>query len=176
MEFSFHYCTLLIHFLCLLLFINSCAFLLGHFVSMVLRPFVLLFFHRLQFLSNLAQYSLLYFLSNHPNNFLAMNHPGNSPLLNIPFSFSCFLISSISYWYSFSYSSIASLAFSRFSLPMYLILPWIPSIVPDTCLFLVSSAYSGFSLPSIPLLPQLWLELVASFSAPLPALHIFIFY
>ena len=85
-------------------------------VSMVLYPLILPPFHRLQFLSNLAQYSPLYLLSDYPNSFLAMNHSGNSPLLNIPSSFSCFLMSSISCQYSFSYSSIASLAFSKFSL------------------------------------------------------------
>ena len=85
-------------------------------VSMVLCPLVLSSFHCLQFLSNLAQYSSSYLLSNHPNNFFAMNCPGNSPLLNVPSSFSCFLTSSISHWYSFLYSSIASLAFPKFSL------------------------------------------------------------
>ena len=86
-------------------------------ISMVLHPLVLPPFHCLQFLSNLAQYSSSYLLSDHPNSFLAMNHPGNSPLLNVPSSFSCFLTSSISHQYSFSYSSIASFVFSRFSLP-----------------------------------------------------------
>ena len=89
-------------------------------VSMVLHPLVLPPSHHLQFLSNLAQYSSSYLLSNYPNNFLAMNCPDNSPLLNIPFSFSCFLTFSISRRYSFSYSSIASLAFSRFSLPSHI--------------------------------------------------------
>ena len=93
---------------------DSSSFLI---VSMVLCPLVLPPFHHLQFLSNLAQYSSSYLLSDHPNNFLAVNRPGNSPLLNVPSSFSCFLTSSISRWYSFSYSSIASLAFPKFSLP-----------------------------------------------------------
>ena len=86
-------------------------------VSIVLCSLVLFPFHCLQFLSNLAQYSLSYLLSDYPNSFLAVNRPGNSPLLNILSSFSCFLTSSISHQYSFSYSSITSLAFSRFSLP-----------------------------------------------------------
>ena len=86
-------------------------------VSIVLCPFFLLPFHCLQFLSNLPQYSLLYLLSDHPNNFLAMNRPSNSPLLNIPSSFSCLLTSSMSLLYSFLYSSIAFLAFSKFSSP-----------------------------------------------------------
>ena len=64
-------------------------------VSIVLHPLVLSPFHCTQFLSNLAQYSLSYLLSDYPNNFLAMNCPGNSPLLNIPSSFSCFLTSSV---------------------------------------------------------------------------------
>ena len=72
-------------------------------------------FHLFQFHSNLPQYSLLYLLSNHPNNFFAVNLPGSSPLLNILSSLSCLLISSISCWYSFSNSSTASFAFSKFS-------------------------------------------------------------
>ena len=86
-------------------------------VSIVFCPLVFPSFHLLQFLSNLAQYSLSYLFSDHPNNFFAVNHPGSSPLLNVPSSFSCCLISSISHRYSFSYSSTASFAFSRFSLP-----------------------------------------------------------
>ena len=86
-------------------------------VSMVLCSLVFSPFYCLQFLSSLAQYSSLYLLSNYPNNFLAMNHPSNSPLLKVPSSVSCLLMSSISCQYSFSYSSIASFAFSRFSLP-----------------------------------------------------------
>ena len=73
-------------------------------------------FHLFQFHSNLPQYSLSYLLSDHPNNFFAINLSGNSPLLNVPFSLSYFLISSISCQYSFSNSSIASFAFSKFSL------------------------------------------------------------
>ena len=74
-------------------------------------------FHLLQFLSNLFQYSWSYFLFVHPNNFFAVNLPSNSPLLNVHSSLSCFLTSSISHLYSFSNSSIASLAFPKFSLP-----------------------------------------------------------
>ena len=84
-------------------------------ISIVLCPLSLSPFHLLQFLSNLAQYSLSYLLSNHPNSFLAMNLSGNSSLWNVPSSFFCLLTSSMSLLYSLSYSSIASLAFSRFS-------------------------------------------------------------
>ena len=86
-------------------------------VSIVLHSLSLSPFHLLQFLSNLVQYSLLYLLSNHPNSFLTMNLPGNSPLQNVPSSFSCLLTSFMSLLYSLSYSSIVSLAFSRFSFP-----------------------------------------------------------
>ena len=88
------------------LIVSIILFFLGH------SPF-----HCLQFLSNLPQYSLLYFLSDHPNNFFAINLPGNSPLSNIPFSLSCQFTSSMSCQYSLSNSSIASFAFPRFSLP-----------------------------------------------------------
>ena len=74
-------------------------------------------FHLLQFLSSLPQYSWSYLLSVYPNNFFVMNLPINSSLLNILFSLFCFLMSSISYLYSFSNSSIVSLAFSKFSFP-----------------------------------------------------------
>ena len=91
--------------------IFSCSFFI---ISIVLCPLALPPFHLLQFLSNLAQYSLLYFLSDHPNNFLAINLPGNSPLLKVPSSLSCLLTSSISCWYSFSNSSTTSFALPRF--------------------------------------------------------------
>ena len=74
-------------------------------------------FHRLQFLSNLPQYSSSYFLSDHPNNFFTVNLPGNSSLSNIPFSLSCWFTSSIFYQYSLSNSLIVSFVFPRFSLP-----------------------------------------------------------
>ena len=74
-------------------------------------------FHHLQFLSNLPQYSLLYCLSNHPNSFFAVNHPGSSPLLNIPSSLSYHLTSSVSRQYSFSNSLTVPFAFSKFSIP-----------------------------------------------------------
>ena len=86
-------------------------------ISIILCPLFLPPFYLLQFLSNFSQYSLSYLLSNYPNNFLTMNLPGNSPLLNIPSSLSCLLMSSISLLYSFSNSSIASFAFSKFSFP-----------------------------------------------------------
>ena len=85
-------------------------------VSIVLYPFVCPSFHCFQFLSSLLQYSSLYHLSDYPNSFFAVNHPGSSPLLNVPSSLSCHLISSMSRWYSFLYSLNASFAFSRFSL------------------------------------------------------------
>ena len=74
-------------------------------------------FHLFQFFSNFPQYSWLYLLSIHPNNFFAVNLPGNSPLLNVSFSLSYFFIFSIFHLYPFSNSSIASLAFAKFSLP-----------------------------------------------------------
>ena len=73
-------------------------------------------FHHLQFLSSLLQYSWSYFLSDHPNSFLAINLPGNSSLLNIPFLCSCLATSSMSHRYSFSNSLIASFVFFKFSL------------------------------------------------------------
>ena len=86
-------------------------------VSIVHHPLVLPPFHLLQFLSNLVQYSSSYLLSNHSNSFLAVNLPGNSLLQNMPSFFFCLLTSSMSLLYFFSYSSIASFAFSRFSFP-----------------------------------------------------------
>ena len=86
-------------------------------VSIILCSLVLSPFHLLQFLSNLAQYSLSYLLSNHPNSFLAVNLPSNSLLQNVSFSFFYLLTSSISLLYSFSYSLTASFAFFRFSSP-----------------------------------------------------------
>ena len=86
-------------------------------VFIVFCLFALFSFHHLEFLSNLAQYSLPYLLSDQPNNFLAVNHSGSSPLLNILSFFFCLLMSSISYQYSFLNSSTASFAFSRFSIP-----------------------------------------------------------
>ena len=86
-------------------------------VSIVLHFLVCPSFHCFQFLSSLPQYSLSYHLSDHPNSFFTVNCPGSSPLLNIPSSLSCHLMSSMSLLYFFSYSSIASFAFSRFSFP-----------------------------------------------------------
>ena len=81
-------------------------------VCLLFPPFYLFQFH-----SNLPQYSLSYLLSNHPNNFFAVNPPGSSSLLNVPSSLSCLLISSISCQYSFSNSSTASFTFSKSSFP-----------------------------------------------------------
>ena len=86
-------------------------------VSIVLRSLICPPFHHFQFLSSLSQYSLSYCLSDHPDSFFAVNHSGSSPLLNVPSFLSCRLTSSMSCQYSFSYSSTASLVFSRFSLP-----------------------------------------------------------
>ena len=74
-------------------------------------------FHRLQFLSNLSQYSWLYRLSNHSYNIFAVNFPGNSSRWNVPSLHSCLATSSISHRYSFSNSLITSFVFSKFSLP-----------------------------------------------------------
>ena len=64
-------------------------------VCLLFSPFYLFQFH-----SNLPQYSLSYLLSNHPNNFFAINLPSSSSLLNILSSLSCLFISSISRQYS----------------------------------------------------------------------------
>ena len=77
----------------------------------------LLPFHRLQFLSNLPQYSWSYHLSDHSYSIFTVNFPSNSPRLNIVFSYSCHAISSMSHRYSFLNSLIASFAFFKFSLP-----------------------------------------------------------
>ena len=86
-------------------------------VSIVLCSLALLSFYLLQFLSNLTQYSLSYFLSDYPNNFLAVNLPGNSPLLKVPSFLSYLLMFSMSLLYSLSNSSITSFAFPKFSFP-----------------------------------------------------------
>ena len=94
----------------------SCSISFSSFiVSIVLCLLVLPPFYRLQFLSNLAQYFLLYLLSDHPNSFLTINLPGNSPLLNVPSSLFCFLTFFISCQYFFLNSSTASFVFSKFS-------------------------------------------------------------
>ena len=73
-------------------------------------------FYRLQFLSNLLQYSWSYRLSDYPYNIFIVNFPGNSPCLNVVSPCSCRATSSMSLQYSFSNSSITSFAFSKFSL------------------------------------------------------------
>ena len=85
-------------------------------VSIIFLSLGYLPFHCLQFLSSLPQYSWLYLLSNYPNNFLAINLPGNSPLLYTPSSCSCLSMSSMSCQYSFSNSLITSFAFFKFFL------------------------------------------------------------
>ena len=95
--------------------ISSSSFFI---ISIVLCSLFLPPFHLLQFFSNFAQYSLLHLLFDHPNNFLTVNLPGNSPLLNVPFSLSYLLTSSISLLYSFSNSSIASFAFPYHKWPL----------------------------------------------------------
>ena len=74
--------------------ISSCSFFI---VFIVLCPLALLPFYHLQFLSNLVQYFLLYFLSDQPNSFFVIDCPSSSPLLNVPTSLFCFLTSSISH-------------------------------------------------------------------------------
>ena len=107
-------------------------------ISIILYPLSLPPFYFLQFLSNLAQYSLLYLLSNYPNSFLTVNLPGNSPLWNVPSSFFCLLTSSMSLLYSLLYFSIVSLAFFRFSFP---------SQVPDSAVNpFYYTRYLSFSL------------------------------
>ena len=86
-------------------------------VSIVLCPLAFSSFHHLQFLSNLAQYSLSYLLSDQPNSFFAINCSGSSPLLNVPSFLFCLLISFISCQYFFLNSSTASFVFFRFSIP-----------------------------------------------------------
>ena len=98
-------------------FFCSISFCFFFIISIVFHSLALSPFYLLQFLSNLIQYFSSYFLSNYPNNFLAINLPGNSLLLKIPFSFSCLLTSSMSYWYSFSNFSTTSFVLSRFSFP-----------------------------------------------------------
>ena len=72
-------------------------------------------FHSYQFLSNFFKYSSSNFLSSHLYNILAVNFPGNLPLLKSLSStssiFSCFLI-----FVFLSKSANASSAFFRFSL------------------------------------------------------------
>jgi len=82
-------------------------------VFIVLYP---LTFQGLQLLSNLAQYL---FLSDHPNNFLAINLPDNYLFLNVSSLF-YFPIFSMSLLYSFLNSSIASFVLSRFSFPFHI--------------------------------------------------------
>ena len=74
-------------------------------------------FHCLQFVSILPQYSWSYLLSDHLYSVFAVNLSGSSLRWNVPSSHSCHATSSISRRYSFSNSSIASFAFSKFSLP-----------------------------------------------------------
>ena len=81
------------------------------FLSLTCSPF-----HHLQFLSNLPQYSSLYYLFDHPNSFFAVNHPSSFSLLNISSSLFCHLTSSMSHQYSFSNSSTAPFAFFKFSI------------------------------------------------------------
>ena len=146
-------------------------------VSIVLCPLVFPPFHLLQFFSNLAQYSSSYLLSDCPNNLFAVNHPGSSPLLNVPSSLSCRLTSSMSCQYSFSYSSTASFAFSRFSLSSqvsdsavnpfhhtrYLSFPRIRHLFR-----ILSTSHSSS--------PSITIGAGCSFSIPLLALCIYVFY
>ena len=112
-------------------------------------------FHYLQFLSNLFQYSWLYYLSNHLNNFLAMNLPGNSPLLNVPFLCFYFVTSFMSQRYFFLNSLIAFCVFSKFSLLFYVSDSTVNPFQHTKYLFfsltchlfnILSTSYSFFSL------------------------------
>ena len=96
-------------------FSSSISSFFSFIVSIILCSFALLSFHHLQFLSNLVQYSSLYLLSDQPNSFLAINYPGSFSLLNILSFLFYFLIFSIFCQYSFSNSSTAFFAFSKFS-------------------------------------------------------------
>ena len=107
LSFSVH--SLSSEFSCLISFSSSFI------ISIVLCSFALSSFHYLQFLSNLAQYSLSYILSNQPNSFFAINCSGSS-LLNVLSSLSYLLIFFISHQYFFLNSLITSFAFSRFSI------------------------------------------------------------
>ena len=97
-------------------FCFSASFSCSLIASSILLPLSHSPFYCLQFLFNISQYSWSYLLSDHPNSFLAINLPGNSPLLYILFSCSCLVTSSWSHRYSFSNSSIAFFAFFKFSL------------------------------------------------------------
>ena len=101
-----------VHFL-----ISSFFCLISFFFLIVFKIcFSFLPFYCFQFHSSLPQYSLLYLLSNYPNNFLAVNLSSNSLCLNIPSLCSCLATSSMSYQYSFSNSSIVFFVFFKFSL------------------------------------------------------------
>ena len=122
-----------------LIVFNICCFLLS--------------FYCFQFLSNLLQYSWLYLLSDHLNNFLTVNLPGNSSCLNVPSSHSCLAISSISHWYSLLNSSTTFFALFRFSFPSQvsdsIINPFYCTkylFFPLTyCLFRILSTFYSFS-------------------------------
>ena len=147
--FSFVY-SLISDSFCLIFFFSS------QIVSKVLFLFPCSPFHHLQFLSNLLQYSLSYLLSDHPNSFFAVNCPGSSLFLNVFFSLSYYLISSIFHWYSFSNSLTAPFAFSKFSIsfqvsdstinPFYYTRYLSFSLI--CCLFNIISTFHSFS-PSI---------------------------
>ena len=137
-------------------------------ICLLLSPF-----YCFQFRSNLSQYSLSYLLFDHPNNFFAINLPGNFPLLNISSSLSYQFTFFMFQQYSFSYSFITFLEFSKFSLPSqvsdsavnpfqhtkYLSLPFIhclfkilstshfsssPIITGTSCSFLCPSTYPTY--------------------------------
>ena len=134
-------------------------------------------FHCFQFLSSLLQYSLLYCLSNYPNNFFTINHSGSSFLLNVPSFFSYHLMSSMFYWYSFLYPLIASLVFSRFFLSFQVFDSAVNSFHYTKylffscihCLFRILSTFYSFYSSIIT-------RASCFFSALLLVLHIFVFY
>ena len=94
----------------LISFSSGIVFIVSLFVGFLL-------FYRLQFFSILPQYSWSYRLSDHPYSFFAVNLPGSSLRQNVFSLRSCCATSSMSRRYSFSNSSIAFFAFSKFSLP-----------------------------------------------------------
>ena len=135
---------------------SSCCFIHKNRLRLILANGFL--FHCRQFVSNLFQYSCLYFFFLHPYNNFAVYFPGNS-LLNTFFSssHSCRLVSSSSSLpYSFSNSSTRSLAFLRFSLLSQVSSSAVHPFhhtrylsFPHTCLLFIIFSTSHSSSPSI---------------------------
>jgi len=109
------YCCFLLSTLLLLICLAQLFFFFSLIISIVFLFLGCSSFYHFQFLSNLSQYSLSYFLFDYSNNFFAINLLDNSSLSNTPSSLSCQFTSFMSYQYSLSNSLIASFAFPRFS-------------------------------------------------------------